>query len=141
MRSGAAPPSAAASLPLPQGHGVGTAVTVTPTDSLGHTFDVQTYNFARRHPTPSSTAHPPAGTTSTSASFSFHATLDRRAAFTCRLDGGTAVSCTSPVTYSGLTQGPHTFSVYATVGERDDPAPATCDVDGRHHRRRRLHPA
>jgi fibronectin type 3 domain-containing protein len=66
---------------------------------------------------------PPVGTTSTSATFTFHASATP-ATFTCKLDNGTAASCTSPKSYTGLTQALHTFAVYATVGGAVDPTPA-----------------
>ena len=101
----------------------GTTVTVTPTDSTGRTFDVQTYHFNVPTDTYIDSA-PPAGTTSTSATFSFHAS-GTQATFSCRLDGGSATSCTSPRTYTGLGQGVHTFTVAATVNQSTDPTPAT----------------
>jgi hypothetical protein len=100
----------------------GTSVTVTPTDSTGHTFDVQTYTFKAPTDTYIDSA-PPAGTTSSSATFTFHAS-GSPATYTCKLDNGTSTPCTSPVTYSGLTQGMHTFSVAATVNKSLDPTPA-----------------
>ena len=100
----------------------GTSVTVTPTDSTGHTFDVQTFTFKVPTDTYIDSA-PPAGTTSTSATFTFHAS-GSPATFSCRLDNGTASSCTSPKTYTGLAQGKHTFSVAATYNKSTDPTPA-----------------
>ena len=64
----------------------------------------------------------------TTASFTFHATYSGStvsATFTCKLDTGTASTCTSPRSYTGLTQGSHTFSVYATDNAVNDPTPAT----------------
>lgn len=101
----------------------GTRVTVAPTDSLGNTFDVQTYTFKVPPDTYIDSA-PPVGTTSNSATFAFHASSSP-ASFTCQLDGGATTSCTSPITYSGLAERAHTLSVRATVGKSKDPTPAT----------------
>src|SRR6266576_1070333 len=101
----------------------GTSVTVTPTDSSGHTFDVQTYTFKVPTDTYIDTGAPP-GTTSTSATFTFHAS-GTPATFMCQLDANAKTPCTSPITYSGLTQAAHTFTVAATVNKSADPTPAT----------------
>lgn len=101
----------------------GTQVTVTPTDSLGDTFDVHTYTFAAP-PDTYIDSGPAAVSNSTSATFTFHAT-DDNATFACSLDGGDATACTSPMTYSGLTPQQHTFAVAATVGGLTDASPAT----------------
>jgi hypothetical protein len=64
-------------------------------------------------------------TATTSASFTFTAT--EPSSFKCKLDNAPAfTTCTSPQSYSGLTDGSHTFSVEAvdTVGNVD-PTPAT----------------
>jgi hypothetical protein len=62
--------------------------------------------------------HPADPTNSTSASFSFHATDDSPssgiAGFQCKLDSGSYGACTSPQSYSGLSNGSHTFSVKAS---------------------------
>ena len=70
------------------------------------------------------TSAPASATSSTGASFAFTATLTP-ATFTCKLDTGTAASCTTPKSYSGLAGGTHTFSVYATSGGAVDTTPAT----------------
>ena len=59
-------------------------------------------------------------TTNTSPSFSF-SSPDSTATFECKLDSGTYEACTSPKSYSGLPDGPHTFSVRAAdpVGNTD----------------------
>lgn len=101
----------------------GDTVTVTPTDSTGATFDVQTYTFATAPNTYIDSA-PAAGTTSTTATFSFHASTSP-ATFACSLDGAAPTACSSPVSYSGLAQGAHTFSVDATANGVADPQPAT----------------
>ena len=50
---------------------------------------------------------------STSATFGFSDKGAPQATFSCKLDAGTAVDCTNtnPKTYTGLTQGKHTFTV------------------------------
>ncbi|HET7899747.1 MAG TPA: metallophosphoesterase [Candidatus Nanopelagicales bacterium] len=100
----------------------GTSVTVTPTDSTGRTFDVQTYNF-RVAPDTYLDSTPAVGTTSSSATFTFHST-GANASYTCSLDGAAATSCTSPKTYTGLAQAKHTFKVTAKVGTQSDTTPA-----------------
>ena len=102
----------------------GTTVTVTPTDSTGATFDVQTYTF-RIAPDTYLDSTPVVGTTSGSATFAFHATAATGATYACSLDGAAAVACTSPVTYTGLAQKQHTFSVVATANRLKDATPAT----------------
>ena len=105
----------------------GTAVTVTPTDSLGRTFDVQTYNF-RVSPDTYLDATPPVGTTSSTATFAFHAS-GSPATFTCSLDGAAATACTSPITYNGLAQKAHTFTVTSTVARTKDTTPGDVRLD------------
>lgn len=57
-------------------------------------------------------------TTSSAASFSFGAVDDlspaESIAFECRLDQGDFEACVSPITYSGLSPGSHTFAARAT---------------------------
>jgi len=65
-----------------------------------------------RTQTPVITAKPSSPTNATTASFSFTSGT-AGAVFTCQLDGGTATTCTSPFTYSGLSAGAHSFSVKA----------------------------
>jgi len=74
----------------------------------------------------------PAGLVNTaSASFSF-ASAEGSASFECRLDSGVWEGCSSPAGYSGLTDGPHTFSVRSRddLGSSDTtPAAANWTVD------------
>jgi hypothetical protein len=48
-----------------------------------------------------------------SATFEF-ASNETDGSFTCSLDGANPAPCTSPVTYDGLAEGPHTFQVQGT---------------------------
>jgi hypothetical protein len=67
----------------------------------------------------------PSGTVrSTTATFAFKAKPKRGAVLQCRLDRGRFKRCTSPVTYTNLAQGPHTFAVRAKTGQRKDKTPA-----------------
>lgn len=101
----------------------GTSVTVTPTDSQGNTFDVRTYTFNVPPDTYIDSA-PPVGTTSSTATFAFHAS-GSPSTFTCKLDAGANTPCTSPINYTGLAQQAHTFTVAATVNNSTDSTPAT----------------
>jgi hypothetical protein len=88
----------------------------------------QSYGFdTEAPPPPGISSEPPLTTTSTSATFAFADDSDNDgdsgqgdsddvdgAVLWCSLDSATAFTvCTSPVTYTGLSQGPHTFRVYA----------------------------
>ena len=55
------------------------------------------------------TSHPPTINTVTSASLGFASV--ENLGFLCRLDGGIFSSCTSPVTYTGLSNGAHSVQV------------------------------
>src|SRR5918995_954858 len=61
------------------------------------------------------TRGPSGTTTETSATFDFSVTQRDVAYTTCSLDGA-ASRCSSPVTYSGLAPGDHTFAVTAHDG-------------------------
>ena len=102
----------------------GNTVTVTPTDETGRTFDVQTYTFSNVPDTVIDSA-PPALTNASTATLTFHSTRIRGATYTCSLDGAPATSCTSPISYTGLGSGGHTFSVTASTADGTDPTPAT----------------
>ena len=104
----------------------GNQVTVTPTDSTGRTFDVQTYTYTTTPTTPDTTidSAPGAVTASTSATFAFHSS-PAGATFACSLDGAAATTCGSPTSYTGLATGSHTFSVAARTSSGTDPTPAS----------------
>ncbi len=101
----------------------GSSVTIAPTDSTGRTFDVQTYNLGLA-PDTYLDSTPAVGTTSSSATFAFHST-SANASYTCSLDGAAPTSCTSPKSYTGLSQAAHTFKVTARAGTQSDATPAT----------------
>ena len=109
----------------------------------GHTFLVRAIDEAgNADPTPDSFSWTVASTepdttigskpsnpsASGSASFSFSG-IDGGsgvASFECKLDGGGFSACTSPKSYSGLSDGSHTFQVRAIGGDANaDPTPAT----------------
>ncbi|MBX7253381.1 MAG: SMP-30/gluconolactonase/LRE family protein [Candidatus Promineofilum sp.] len=70
------------------------------------------------------TGKPAATTNSTTAEFTFSG--GDAASFECKLDSGSFAVCTSPKSYTGLTDGDHTFFVRAKDTEgRYDPSPAS----------------
>jgi myo-inositol-hexaphosphate 3-phosphohydrolase len=70
------------------------------------------------------TSRPANPTNSTSAQFSFTST-STSATFACSLDSAAFVTCTSPVSYAGLSDGAHTFQVQASDQNGVDPTPAS----------------
>lgn len=68
--------------------------------------------------------HLTANQSGNSITFSFSA--DEAAEFVCSLDGATPTDCDTPITYSGLAGGVHTFTVWATDAAGNmDPAGAS----------------
>ena len=76
-------------------------------------------------PNSSLDSFPPNPSNSTNPSFSFSSS-EPGSTFECQLDGGGWVVCTSPTSYTGLSEGSHTFEVRAidSVGN-PDPTPAS----------------
>ncbi len=71
------------------------------------------------------TAQPPNPSSSTSATFSF-ASTKAGPSFECKLDASAYAPCTSPITYSGMAEGSHTFQVRARDAAGNlDPSPAS----------------
>lgn len=58
------------------------------------------------------TLNPPARSNSQTADFAFGAN-EAASSFECRLEGGSWGACSSPVSYSGLAEGSHSFEVQA----------------------------
>jgi glucose/arabinose dehydrogenase len=62
---------------------------------------------------------------SSSATFTFSSNI-AGSTFACTLDGAPAQPCSSPASYTGLPDGPHTFSVAASdQADNKDPTPPT----------------
>jgi len=85
-------------------------------DPIGHESGVTTYTWAvdTVHPVVTLSDKPPLLTNQTTASFSFSSNKPN-SNYQCKLDGGSFGSCTSPRLYTGLGDGPHTFSVRAAA--------------------------
>ncbi|MBL8916117.1 MAG: OmpA family protein [Archangium sp.] len=67
----------------------------------------------------------PSGTVrSTTADFAFTSTV-LGSSFECSLDGAAFVSCNTPTTFTGLSDGQHTLEVRAVNGTNTDSTPAT----------------
>jgi uncharacterized repeat protein (TIGR01451 family) len=77
--------------------------------TLSHTWEVST-----QLPTITITTRPDNPTNQTSATFAF--TTSVVSTLECQLDSGAFATCTSPTTYSGLSEGLHLFTVRATDG-------------------------
>src|SRR5207248_2108304 len=81
-------------------------------------------------PTPVITSTPANRTSQTSARFGFSDT-EAGVSFLCQLDTSAFTACTSPATYSGLSQGTHTFAVKAqdAAGNQSSPASFSWNID------------
>lgn len=77
---------------------------------------IPTYSFAvdTMPPAMMITGQPPANSPVATAQFYFQ--KDDSTTVTCQLDSAAATACTSPVMYSGLADGSHTFTVTGTDG-------------------------
>jgi len=92
----------------------GKTLTCTATNGAGLTTQSSvTVKIDRSAPDTNITGGPSGTVTSTAASFTFSAS-EPGATFACSLDGGGFQPCNSPQTYSGLTDGSHSFQVRAT---------------------------
>ena len=94
---------------------------VSATDTAGQT-DTIGYDWTVKAKIPGLgfDSTPAAIANSTSGNFSFSSDEDPDVTYECRTDNGSFSACESPVTLSGLSQGPHSFTVRATddVGNR-----------------------
>jgi hypothetical protein len=115
-------------LPFPPTTGSYT-VHVRATDSLGNTTPAgsqlaTTFNIDVTPETPTITSGPGEHTESTTAKFAF-TDSESGVTFLCRLDGGSFSACKSPITYTGLAVGAHTFYVEAKDGKGNLSVPAS----------------
>lgn len=78
----------------------------------GWSLDVITDGTDNTAPVTTITSGPSGTIGSAAAAFAFVA--NEPATFECKLDGGAFGSCTAPAQYTGLAEGPHTFTVRAT---------------------------
>ena len=85
------------------------------TDTVGNseTPKTETYIIDTTYPVTDITSNPILVTNSASAIFVFSANKTG-STFQCKLDTGSYASCTSPMTYTSLAEGSHTFTVQAT---------------------------
>ena len=102
----------------------GSAVALAAVLGLGAIAAVADANVDRIAPQTTITNAPPAeivvrGGQTATATWEF--TSDIPASFTCKFTGHQVEPCNSPMTYSGLTKGRYTFTVYAFIphGARD----------------------
>lgn len=87
---------------------------ITGTDTVGnHSTASVTWHVDATGPTVAIDTHPSNPSASGAAVFTFTSN-ETPTTFKCSLDGGTSVACTSGVSYAGLFDGEHTFSVTGT---------------------------
>jgi hypothetical protein len=103
----------------------GTTVTCAATNGAGlSTQRAVTLRIDRSAPDTTITGGPSGTVTSANAAFSF-ATSESGATFACSLDGGGFEPCSSPQSYAGLGDGPHSFQVRSTdAAGNTDASPA-----------------
>jgi hypothetical protein len=109
------------------------AIFVKAIDARGNESAVVSRSFTVDTVTPAVTisSGPRQGATSSDATPSFgFASNDSSAALSCQLDGGGFGACSSPVSFGGVADGPHTFQVRATDrAQNTDVASRTWTVD------------
>ena len=108
-------------------------VRVQATDAAGNVQAPASRTFTIDTTAPQTTigSNPTDPTAATSADFAFSAS-EGGSSFECRIDAGSWGACTSPKSYTSLSDGSHTFDVRATdaVGNQDaSPASFTWTVD------------
>ena len=102
---------------------------VRATDAVGNAGDPVEYAWSVEPPAPDTTiTSGPSGVVASSvATFEFTSS-ESGATFAASLDGAAETAVTSPVTFSGLGHGPHSFSIHAIGSSgKPDPTPATAE--------------
>jgi hypothetical protein len=98
---------------------------ISATDAAGNVASsTYTWTVDTVPPVVTITSGPTNPSGSTSATFKFSSN-EGGTTFTCTMDGGTPAACTSPITYSSLAAGSHTFAVTGTDGAGNVAAPVT----------------
>ena len=113
--------AAAGEIPFPLGSGLG-----RPFWADNHWYFINGGSLLRVDTDTAITSAPPAQTAAADTSFQFTSTA-QSPTFRCQLDRGSWETCSSPHSYSNLTDGTHTFSVAATdtLTDEVDPTPAS----------------
>ncbi len=123
-------PTGGWSLPAPEPLTTGAhTVSATAQDAAGNISprsNIVTFTVTATAPETTLTGKPPATSSSTTANFTFTSPTSG-ATFECKLDNGNWTPCTSGQSYTGLTDGDHTFMVRAKdpVSGNVDPTPET----------------
>ncbi|MGH2809155.1 MAG: sulfatase-like hydrolase/transferase [Actinomycetota bacterium] len=105
------------------------SLSVTAADAAGNTSAPATYAWSVEVgvPDPPTITERPGTVSSTETTFAFEHANNVR--FECSLDAAVFADCTSPTTYTGLSEGPHDFAVVAvSAGGRSDPTTASWQV-------------
>jgi hypothetical protein len=96
-------------------------------DAVGNDSTISTRSWTvdtTPPPVPSIDSAPSDPSSTSSASFGFSDT-EFGVSFLCQLDGGGFSACTSPKSYSGLSEGSHTFQVEAVDGAGNTSSPTS----------------
>jgi Big-like domain-containing protein len=102
--------------------------TAIASDTAGNTSGVSNSRMVIVDTTPPNTSvdSGPAATTNQTIATLIFSSSEGGSSFNCRLDGAAFASCTSPLSYSSLAEGSHTFEVKASdAAGNTDPTPAT----------------
>src|SRR5262245_36512061 len=98
---------------------------VKATDTVGNVGPAASYSWTvdlTPPGVPSIDSFPPNPTNSSNATFTFSG--EAGASFSCRVDQAAFGACTSPASYAGLADGPHSFDVKARDAAGNESAPA-----------------
>lgn len=106
------------------GAGVAVDITKNPNGASTSTDNTITYNTGL--PDTTIDSNPPNPSNSANADFTFSSPDVDVVGFECQLDGGGFAACTTPLSYTSLSAGSHTFDVRAVDAANNvDPTPAS----------------